>query len=58
MSDSITALGNSSKGYVQLVIAGFKEEGIQAAAIPAEHSGDTSGNVDGKYSEWFNMGWQ
>jgi lysophospholipase L1-like esterase len=45
MGDSITALGNSPKGYVQLVVAGLKAEGVQAAAIPAGHSGDTSGNM-------------
>ena len=45
MGDSITALGNAPKGYVQLVIAGLKAEGVQAAAIPAGHSGDTSGNM-------------
>jgi lysophospholipase L1-like esterase len=45
MGDSITALGNSPKGYVQLVIAGLAAEGVCATAIPAGHSGDTSGNM-------------
>jgi len=45
MGDSITALGNSPKGYVQLVVAGLRVEGIEAAGIPAGHSGDTSANM-------------
>gem|GEM_PF-2456484 len=45
MGDSITALGNTKKGYVQLVIAGLKLAGVDATAIPAGHSGDTSGNM-------------
>jgi len=45
MGDSITALGNSRKGYVQLVITGLKAEGVDAAAVPAGHSGDTSANM-------------
>lgn len=45
MGDSITALGNSKKGYVQLVIAGLKLAGVDATGIPAGHSGDTSDNM-------------
>jgi lysophospholipase L1-like esterase len=45
MGDSITAQGNSPKGYVRLVIAGLKLAGIEATAVPAGHTGDTSGNM-------------
>ena len=40
--------GRSSKGYIQLVIAGLKAEGVDAVAVPAGHSGDTSGNMVGR----------
>jgi len=48
MGDSITALGSNPRGYVGLTIAGLKLAGVNATAIPAGHSGDTSGNMTGR----------
>lgn len=50
MGDSITVHGNSPAGYVQLTIAGLRAAGVEAIAIPAGHSGNTSANMVGRTS--------
>ena len=48
LGDSITQQGNAPTGYIMLVIAGLKSEGIDATAIPAGMSGHTSGNMNNR----------
>jgi len=45
LGDSITEQGAAPSGYVNLVIMGLKVEGVEAIAIPAGVSGNTSGNM-------------
>ena len=45
LGDSITAMGTGPTGYVTLVVAGLKANGIEVTPIGAGHSGDTSGNM-------------
>ncbi len=45
LGDSITAQGAGPDGYITLVIAGLKAEGIEATSVPAGVPGNTSGNM-------------